>query len=409
MHKALLTILGLAILLTASCQPDQGQASPAVRALEVPVVIGARLPHFSTTPAGTLILSWLHPTETGVSLQWAELDSGRWKTGAEVARGDDWFVNWADFPSVTPIDQDTWAAHWLVRKPGGAYAYDVVAAFSRDRGQSWGEPFVVHDDDSATEHGFVTLFPWQGDTHVLWLDGRNTKPGASHHSGGMTLRSARFDRDDPAVERVEIDALVCDCCQTDVAVSAAGPVAVYRNRSNSEVRDIHVTRYVDGQWQADRPVADDGWIIAGCPVNGPAIDAAGRDVAVAWFTAANDDLRIRFARSADDGETFGDAIDIDSGKPFGRVDVVQLADGASLVSWIRESLDGQAELVVRVVSADAALGPVMKIADLTSGRISGFPQMQVSGNDLVFAWTDSDNGTTILQSAAVAVDDLYSM
>ena len=361
MKKGLSILLVVAAVFCTACSDSSRTSRTVVSPLELSVADGSRAPHLSAGLDGSVILSWLQPTETGVSLQWAAFESGRWQEGAEVARGDNWFVNWADFPSVTPIDDQLWAAHWLVKKPGGTYAYDVAAAFSKDAGKSWGEPFIVHNDDSPTEHGFVTLVPWQGLPSVLWLDGRNMTPSASHHdhgAGGMTLRGARFDADGNATERTEIDALVCDCCQTDVAVSEAGPIAVYRNRTEGEIRDIHVTRYVDGQWQADRPVADDGWEISGCPVNGPAIAASGRNVAVTWFTAARDELKVRLARSSDDGMTFGDAIDIDVGTPIGRVDVVQDASGSTLVSWIRETANGTAELVVRAVDRGGRTGPV---------------------------------------------------
>ncbi len=393
--------------LSACSGVDDGKP-PEVTMLDVPASAGSRVPHLSPVADGSVVMSWLQTTATGVSLQWSVLQNGRWQAAAEIARGDDWFVNWADFPSVTPITGQLWAAHWLRKKPGGAYAYDVVASLSNDAGQTWDEPFVVHDDDSATEHGFVTLFPWQGQTNIVWLDGRNTKPGAGHHhhGGGMTLRSARFDADANVVERVEIDALVCDCCQTDVAVSAAGPVAVYRNRTEDEIRDIHVTRYVNGQWQSDRPVADDGWQIAGCPVNGPAIAAHGSDIAVSWFTAARDELKIRLARSSDNGETFGEAVDMDSGAPTGRVDVIQHASGSSLVSWIRESDEGRSELVVRAVERSGRMGRITKVANLSSGRISGFPQMEWSGDDVVFAWTDTENGITRIRSAVADLEQL---
>ena len=52
-----------------------------------------------------------------------------------------------------------------------------------------------------------------------------------------------------AIKRAEaaIDTRVCECCPTDVAVTSEGAVAVYRNRSASDVRDIYVTRRVAGR------------------------------------------------------------------------------------------------------------------------------------------------------------------
>ena len=68
-------------------------------------------------------------------------------------------------------------------------------------------------------------------------------------------------------------------------MTAEGPVVVYRDRSEAEkeIRDISIVRLKGKKWSAPRPVFQDGWRLNGCPVNGPAVAAAGRRVAVAWF------------------------------------------------------------------------------------------------------------------------------
>ena len=37
---------------------------------------------------------------------------------------------------------------------------------------------------------------------------------------------------------LEIDARVCDCCQTDAAMTSEGAVLIYRDRSDDEIRDL---------------------------------------------------------------------------------------------------------------------------------------------------------------------------
>jgi len=68
-----------------------------------------------------------------------------------------------------------------------------------------------------------------------------------------------------------------------------------------------VRRHVDGAWANPVATGAEGWEIEGCPVNGPAIAAAGDRVAVAWFTAAGDTPRVRFASSTDGAASFGPA------------------------------------------------------------------------------------------------------
>ena len=180
-------------------------------------------------------------------------------------------------------------------------------------------------------------------------------------------------------------------------------MAAYRNRTEVEIRDIYVARLENGQWHVGVPVAEDGWEIAGCPVNGPAIDARDNDVAVAWFTAAKGDTKVRFARVADAGKSFGTAIDIATDRPIGRVDTVLLKDGSALVSWLRSASGSEGEICIRHVKADSKPGREIVVATTAAGRMSGFPQMVLQGKTVVIAWTDVVDEATQVRTARVEV------
>ena len=76
----------------------------------------------------------------------------------------------------------------------------------------------------------------------------------------------------------ELDARVCDCCQTAAVATQRGLLVAYRDRGPDEVRDISVVRFESGRWTEPHPLHSDGWKIAGCPVNGPAMDATSDHV-----------------------------------------------------------------------------------------------------------------------------------
>jgi hypothetical protein len=394
----------LALLALAACR-DAGQAQPwlgEITPVTNPAGPGSRYPHFGTG-AGQIVLSWLQAQERGgFALQHARWQDGSWGAAATVTSGDDWFINWADFPSVVPISATTWAAHWLQQKPGNVYSYDVRIAVSPDAGSSWASPMSPHDDGTPTEHGFVALFPANGGTQAVWLDGRHTGGGHDHSgdaSGAMTVRTATIGVDGlRAGADVELDARVCDCCQMDAAVTAEGPVVVYRDRSQREVRDISLVRYSGGRWSEPVAVHDDGWVIDACPVNGPAIDARGRTVAVAWFTAA-DLPRVRLAFSQDAGRSFAPPIEVASGDLAGRVDVVLLDDGRAIVSWLQPAAAG-AEIRAQPFDGDGAAGPAVVVASASVQRASGFPQMVRAGDGLLFAWTDAGDPTQVRTARA---------
>ena len=103
------------------------EAEPLVfEEIDVPAAPGSGLPNFHTTPSGAVLLSWVEPgTAQAFALRFARHDSDGWTPPQTIAEGDDWFVNWADFPSVVALSDSVLAAHLLVKSGPATYAYDV--------------------------------------------------------------------------------------------------------------------------------------------------------------------------------------------------------------------------------------------------------------------------------------------
>jgi hypothetical protein len=228
-----------------------------------------------------------------------------------------------------------------------------------------------------------------GSLAAVWLDGREMKGHeAGHGHGNMTLRYVRIKRDGALADEAVLDAKVCECCQTSAAMTADGPVVVYRDRSDGEIRDISVIRLEDGKWSQPRWVAQDGWQINGCPVNGPAVAASSRRVAVTWFTGAEKAQRVKLAFSSDSGASFGEPVAVGDGAPVGRVDVLLLDDESAMVCWLEKTPAG-GEVRVRRVWPNGKRDRAITVAASGTARSNGFPQMAAAGNMLVFAWTSS--------------------
>ena len=396
---AIATLVGL-----AGCEGtfDHGPPLTDLAAVVSPAGPGSGEPNLTVDGRGGVYLSWLEPTDAGHALRLAEWAGDGWGEPRTVIDRSGLFVNWADFPSLAVFGDGVLAAHWLEMSGPGTYSYDVRVALSDDRGRSWRDERVLHRDGVQAEHGFVSLVPTaagSGEPRLaaLWLDGRATVDGEP-----MTLRFTTMDPSGELDPSVRVDASVCDCCQTAMARAADGLVAAYRDRTDDEIRDIYVARYVDGEWTEGRPVHHDGWEIAGCPVNGPALATHGDTVAVAWFTAAElegDGARTReevraagergrvlAAFSTDGGESFGPPVRVDDGAAMGRVDLLW-ADGHALVSWL-ERTDAGAQVRVRRAEPHG-VGPALPIAGAAAERATGFPRMIRSGDRVVFAWTGS--------------------
>ena len=376
-------------------------AAAEIRELPTPAAAGSGQPSLFAADDGRVFLSWIERQGDGRhALRFSVWRGESWSAARLVAEGRHWFVNWADFPSVIATPDGTLVAHWLVKSGPASYAYDVHVASSIDGGKTWSAPLVPHRDGTETEHGFVSLVPApDGSLAAAWLDGRETAPegSAPAKSGAMTLRYAHFSPAGKLSREALLDARVCDCCQTSAAVTAEGPVVVYRDRSASEQRDISIVRLREGRWSEPRAVFDDGWQIQGCPVNGPSVAADGRRLAVAWFTAANDVPRVKLAFSQDAGGSFQEPVVVDDGSPLGRVRTVLLEDGSALVSWVEGGAAGSS-LRLRRVGAGGEKGPAITVVPAAAAMSNGFPQMARARGALVFAWTAGGTVRTAVMS-----------
>ena len=404
-HALAAALLGSTLLgsTLSACGPGAGAPeadapAPSVTegAVTVPAAPGAVAPRLALAPDGTPLLSWTEPSGDGHALRYALWTESGWSPAETADAGDDWFVNWADTPGVVPLGDGQLLAHTLTRHPEGEspYAYDVRVR-QRAAG-TWAPARLLHDDGVAAEHGFVSAVALDGGrAGLVWLDGRNQ--GGSdhgHHAGDMTLRYARVAPDGTRSDEAELDARTCDCCPTAAARTDRGLVVAYRDRSPTEIRDIAVVRQVDGAWTEPAIPHADGWEIAGCPVNGPALAAQGQRLALAWFTGAVP-ARVRLAVSDDGGATWGPAERIDDGAPIGRVDVALLDDGTPVVVWL-EGVGDTAE--VRVRRAGSAS---QTVATVEAGRASGVPHVVPLGDRALVAWTAPDADDPI-RTAVVA-------
>jgi len=396
-----MTTTGLLLLAAlAAC----GQQSEAPQSQIVAPGIG---PHLAVSPAGDAVVSYVAATDEGHALRFQLYENGQWQAARTVSSGPNWFVNWADFPSVQPISETLWAAHWLVRREAGGYAYDVHAAVSEDSGQTWSEPFLPHNDGSDTEHGFVTLFPAGDSIGAIWLDGRNMTgshdvPENSADTIGMTLRTGRFGASGVVSDEQIVDGLTCDCCQTDVAQTAEGLVAVYRNRTPEEIRDIYISRYVDGSWQEGQAVHDDGWKIAGCPVNGPVVKADGSTVIVSWFTSANDKPVVNSAWSRDSGRSFAAPIVVADDGVIGYVGSAMLTEDSVAVSWLCKASPQSNAICYRAIDSAGKLGSVQRLETRGVMPRMSVPQLALVDRQLLFVWTDKTDDEYQIRSKFVS-------
>ena len=221
----------------------------------------------------------------------------------------------------------------------------------------------------------------------------------------MTLRGAFVDMDGNINGDSLLDGKVCDCCQTTAAMTSQGPIVAYRDRSDSEIRDISVVRGVDGIWTEPQTIGADNWEIAGCPVNGPSMDTFGTSVGLAWFTAASGEGIVQVAFSGEDGENFGEPVRIDSGNAIGRVDLSMLDADSAVITWLEPKGDDTL-IQLRKINSDGTMGTAVTVTTTSAERASGFPQLERLGDSLYVVWTSVDEDNSKLRGASVMVSHL---
>ncbi len=326
-------------------------------------------------------MTWIEPVNKEkniIALKCAKFEDGEWGDAKLVVQGNNFFANWADFPELGIAKDGTLFATWPQQSGPGVYAYDIAVARSDDAGDTWTLMGTLNDDRVLGEHGFVSLVP-EGDDSVraFWLDGRAmTGDGHSGEGGGnMQLRTTIIN--DKVQKSELLDDRVCECCGTDAVIVDGKPYVIYRDRSETEVRDI--------AWitpgASSNIIHDDNWKIAGCPVNGPSIDARDGTQVMAWYTGAGDSASVYVSFS---GKTMKISDSI-----MGRVDVVVVDKESALATWL-EPNGGTASVMLAVVRSDGTVAEADVIAQVSASRSSGFPRIATIDGGVLLAWTSQD-------------------
>ncbi|SJN47455.1 BNR repeat [Sphingobacterium sp. JB170] len=400
-----------AVLLLTSCSDSEVKNSVHESPAEFMTIPNVTLPNLRAV-GEKLYMSWVDTVSNKreAQLKIAEISDNVLQPPLTLASSDEWFVNWADYPTIA-VNGDYILAHFLQNvEADHRMAYDIkfgvhdmtkpVRTFER-----------LNTDETATEHGFVSMLALTDTSFfITWLDGRMMQSGQDHshnhnHHGrhGMNVRAAEINLKGQISNEIVLDQMACTCCQTTAALTASGPVVLYRDCTIDNIRDIVITRKIGEQWTEPRPIHLDGWKINGCPVNGPKVDAYQDDLAVAWFTGANGEPKVNVSFSADAGATFSEPISVSQGVPIGRVDLVLLNAEQALVSWMA-STGTETFLYAQKIGTDGMKGRPVKIDTVSADRKTGFPQMEVVNDRVYFAWTIPKGTASDVKITHMAVD-----
>ena len=93
-------------------RPPTATWTPTVTSLTSPAAANSAQPQLSVQGAHA-VLSWIERSGDAAALRFSERNAAGWTDARTVASGTNWFVNWADVPSVVRLENGQLAAHWL--------------------------------------------------------------------------------------------------------------------------------------------------------------------------------------------------------------------------------------------------------------------------------------------------------
>ncbi len=302
------------------------------------------------------------------------------------------------------MHENTIAVVWTSRRGN---ATEIRLAVSTDHGASFGASRRISPEGAPGTRGWASLTIDDDDrVRIAWLDTRvaaaeklravETPHAAGHTMSGGTqqdLYVALVEPDGTQAERLA-STNVCFCCKTAIAQTSAHTFIAFRDIYGDNMRDISVVHVGNAEITRSR-VSEDGWQIAGCPEDGPALVASTRGLDIVWPTAVSADALQRgvFTSSASLTGPFSPRTRLDSG--HGTAIHPALATnrfGDLAATW--EVIGEGSHRIERRIRRGQQWGPIEVVA---TGESVSSPAIVGAGGRFVTAWTERFNGVTTVR------------
>ena len=190
----------------------------------------------------------------------------------------------------------------------------------------------------------------------------------------------------------------CECCRVALAFDPKRqPVIVYRVIFSGHERDHAVIRFSDtGRALPAQRVAEDHWVIDGCPHHGPSVAVtADGTVHAAWFTEGTTRQGLFYARATDHAQPFSTpkAIGNFAQRP-GRPSLLTVGNTLWL-AW--KEFDGQRLLIKEQHSMDAGRHWSIERIIGETHHAADHPVLIALGREAYLSWMTHDEGYRLIK------------
>ena len=96
-----------------------------------------------------IYMSWIESDSLNNYLYYSKLENNKWSKKELIVEGDNWFINWADFPSISRNSKNgKMMAHYLKKSYDLTLSYDIKFLIKNEQ---WSNEKLLHSDNTKSE------------------------------------------------------------------------------------------------------------------------------------------------------------------------------------------------------------------------------------------------------------------